>query len=151
MKKLISLFACLLALSVLVCGCGGKQSAKESHFKKMEKQYGAVFNAKRIELKVLPIPEGTVAQDQGNKTISWFSHDSAAVHVGKTAVYDSKGLVSETDMLSKGMEKLNITTTYAAGGTAVAKQSASLEADGVAAKEIPLADAEAKLKKWGVR
>ena len=150
MKKLMALVSCVLAVAVLMCGCGRRETATESNFKKMEKKYGAVFNAKRIELKVLPIPEGSVPQDEGNNSIAWRSHDSSAKHGGKVAVYDSNGLVSETDRLTDGTDRLIITTTYAGGGTSVAKQTAALEVDGVA-KEIPFADAQAKMKKWGVQ
>lgn len=150
MKKLLSFMACVLAVSVLVFGCGRRETAAESNFKKMEKKYGAVFNAKRIELKVLPIPEGSVPQEEGTNSIAWRSHDSSAKHGGKIAVYDSNGLVSETDRLTDGTDRLIITTTYAGGGTSVAKQTAALDVNGTI-KEIPFTEAEAKMKSWGVK
>ena len=85
------------------------------------------------------------------ESIRWFCPDPAAVHVGKSVVYDKNGLVSETDTLGKGMDRLTIATTYAGGGQSVAKQEATMESNGGAAKPLPMTDTEKILKEWKIR
>lgn len=142
--------ASLATLLALAGGCGRSVPASEAQFKKVAEKYGLAYDAKRAELKLLPLPKPSSAQDCGNGTIRWFCPDPTAVHVGKTIVCDSNGLASETDLLGKGMDRLTIVTTYADGGKSVAKQEASLESNG-SSKAIPMAEAEKLLKEWKVR
>lgn len=135
----ISIF-CLMLLSIAVA-C----SDIDSGSKKALKQFGTAMDAKRIELKLLPVPKGAQLKLLTSTSLAWFAKDPAARHFSKTIIYNKEisALVCEIDeVICSGEIKeppkedfapgnnqddsgssLTITTKYSADGQSIAQQT----------------------------
>jgi hypothetical protein len=160
--------ACL-ALLLLAAGCGDV----DSRSRKAIKQFGPAMDAKRIELKLLPIPKDADLNLLGETSLAWMAKDQNACHASKTIVYnqDVSALVSEVDVIhspgyysassegesANGKPKksnsagLTITTTFSPDGQSISQQVFTLTRQGEKAIQPKAQDVEKLLTDWGVR
>lgn len=157
--RLYTAAVCLFVM--LMAGC----SDVDDRSQKAIKQFGPSMDAKRAQLKLLPVPKKSQLRLQTDYSLSWTALDPDACHISKDIIYNKEltALVSEIDNVcsprtgdSKNPDKpdnracLTITTTFSPDGQSISKQVfflASREKE----KTLTAEEAEKLLTEWNLR
>jgi hypothetical protein len=146
---------------MLMTGC----SDIDSQSQKAIKQFGTSMDAKRAQLKLLPVPKNAQLRLKTDTSLAWIAKDPDACHLSKDIVYNKEltALVTEIDSAcspktgdAKNPDQpdnracLSITTTYSPDGQSISKQVFFL-ADGKKEKDISASEAEKLLTEWKLR
>ena len=122
MRKIIFTgLVALVAISVLVSGCGDPNTAK---LNKATERFGAAMDAQREALSIPPIPKDTSASLSGENSLSWTTGDARASHMAKTLTFkeDISAPILETDQIRCKAGMLLVKTFYGEDGKSVTKQ-----------------------------